>query len=119
MICGVGTDIVEVERMKKSIENTRFLERYFTKAENEYFMLKRYNPQTIAVTFAAKEAVSKAFGTGFRGFDLNDIEVLRDDLGKPYVCLYNNALKIADGAKLHLSLSHTSEYAAAFVVMEK
>ncbi len=119
MIYGVGTDIVEVDRMKKAIENTGFLERYFTKSENEYFMLKKYNPMTIAASFAAKEAVSKAFGTGFRGFKLTDIEILRDSLGKPYVCLYNNALKKADGAKLHLSLSHTDSYATAFVVMEK
>lgn len=119
MICGVGTDIVEVDRMKKAIENTGFLERYFTKSENEYFMLKKYNPMTIAASFAAKEAVAKAFGTGFRGFKLTDIEILRDGLGKPYVRLYNKVEKMTDGAKIHLSLSHTTDYAVAFAVMEK
>ncbi len=119
MIIGIGTDLVEISRMSKSIENTGFLTRYFTEAENEYFMLKKYNPQTIAASFAAKEAVSKAFGTGFRGFSLKDIEVLRDNLGKPYIKLYNNAKKLADGACVHLSLTHTGDYASAFVVLEK
>ena len=119
MITGIGTDIVEISRMMKSIENTGFLTRYFTQAENEYFMLKKYNPQTISASFAAKEAVSKAFGTGFRGFKLKDIEILHDELGKPYVMLYNEAKKMADGAIIHLSLSHTEHLAQAFVVIEK
>lgn len=119
MITGIGTDIVEISRMMKSIENTGFLARYFTQAENEYFMFKKYSPQTISASFAAKEAVSKAFGTGFRGFSLKDIEILRNELGKPYVVLYNEAKKIADGARIHLSLTHTEHLAQAFVVMEK
>lgn len=119
MILGVGTDIVEIQRMEKSIENTGFLKKYFTEKENEFFLLKKYSPQSIAATFAAKEAVSKAFGTGFRGFSLKDIEILRDNLGKPYINLYNEAKKLSNGAKLHLSLSHTSKNAVAFVVMEK
>ena len=119
MILGIGTDIVEIERMIKSIENTGFLSRYFTDAENEYFMLKRYSPQTISGCFAAKEAVSKAFGTGFCGFSLKDIEILHDKLKKPYVKLYNNALNMADGATIHLSITHTQHFACAYVIMEK
>ena len=119
MISGIGVDIVEISRMEKSIENSRFLTRNFTTAENEYFMLKNYNIHTIAAAFAAKEAVSKAFGTGIRGFNLTDIEILHDKLGKPYVNLYNKCLEIANGAKINLSLSHTGDYAVAFVVMER
>ena len=119
MIIGIGTDVVEISRMMKSIENSGFLKRYFTDAENEYFMLKKYSPQTISASFAAKEAVSKAFGTGFRGFNLKDIEVLHDNLGKPYIKLYNNAQKLADGGKIHISLTHTENFACAFAILEK
>lgn len=56
MIIGIGTDIIEVSRLAKAIENSRFLERYFTESENAYFLLKNRNPQTIAASFAAKEA---------------------------------------------------------------
>lgn len=119
MITGIGTDIVEISRMEKSIENTGFLERYFTDTENKYFMLKKYNPQTIAATFAAKEAVSKAFGTGFSGFSLKDIEIIHTELGKPYIKLYNDAKDLSNGARLYLSLSHTEHNAVAFVVMER
>ena len=119
MIYGIGTDIVEISRLAKAIENSRFLIRYFTEAENEYFLLKNNNPQTVAASFAAKEAFSKALGTGFRGFALKDVEVLRDKSGKPYINVYNNAKRLADGGKIHLSLSHSHKYATAFVVIEK
>lgn len=118
MIIGIGTDIVEIPRISKLTENSRFLERYFTKAENEYFLTKHKNPQTVAASFAAKEAFSKALGTGIRGFSLNDIEVLRDDLGKPYINVYNNAKKMVLDATIHVSLSHSAKYATAFVVIE-
>lgn len=119
MITGIGTDIIEISRLARAIENSRFLSRYFTEAENEYFLLKNNNPQTIAASFAAKEAFSKALGTGFRGFGLRDVEVLRDKLGKPYINVYNNAKIFTDGGKIHLSLSHSHKYATAFVVIEK
>lgn len=119
MISGIGTDIVEISRLAKAIDGSRFLERYFTERENEYFLLKNNNPQTVAVSFAAKEAFSKALGTGFRGFSLRDVEVLRDKLGKPYINVYNNAEKMVNGGTVHVSLSHSKEYATAFVVIEK
>ena len=119
MITGVGTDIVEVFRIEKSMQNERFLADYFTNAENDYFKLKKYNPQTVSASFAAKEAVSKALGTGFLGFSLKDIEILHDEKGKPYVNLYNNAKKLADGGIFNLSLSHTKDFAVAFAVLEK
>lgn len=117
MIIGIGTDIAEVGRIKTAAEKKGFCERFFTEAENELFKSRKYSAQTIAANFAAKEAFSKALGTGVRGFALKDVEVLRDELGKPYIKLYNS-LSDAD-YKVFVSVSHTKEYATAFVILER
>ena len=75
----------------------------------------------LAGDFAVKEAVSKCFGTGIRGFSLPDIEVLRDDLGAPYVRLYGGALaryEALGGQSLSVSISDTRELVMAFAVLE-
>ena len=121
MIKGIGTDIAEIERIKKSIQNPSFCKRFFTENENLYFKQKNCLPQSIAGVFCVKEAVSKALGTGILGFSLKDIEVLHTELGKPYVVLHNNAAKLfeAVGAKnVHVSISHSNENAIAFAVIE-
>ena len=122
MIIGIGTDIIEIDRVNQAVErNQRFLTRYFTQAEVELFKKRKNNKSTIAANFADKEAVSKCFGTGIRNFALKDIEVLRDDLGKPYVQLYNNALKLKEdmGIKnLLVTISHSNDNAVAFAVAE-
>lgn len=116
----IGVDMVELNRIKKSLEkNERFLERNFTEAERALFAEKSNPLQSIAANFAGKEAVSKVFGTGIRGFNLNDISIERDALGKPIVILYNGALEKANQLKIQrveLSLSHTSEHAIAFAM---
>lgn len=116
----IGVDMVELNRIKKSLEkNERFLERNFTEAERALFAEKSNPLQSIAANFAGKEAVSKVFGTGIRGFNLNDISIVRDELGKPIVVLYNGALEKAREMKIErveLSLSHTSEHAIAFAM---
>lgn len=119
MIDGIGTDIVEISRVAKLIENTGFLQKHFTTAENEYFLSKNKNPQSVAASFAAKEAFSKALGTGIRGFSLKDIEVLHNEMGKPYIVVYNGAKELLGEGKVFLSLSHCNEYATAMVVIEK
>lgn len=119
MIYGIGCDIIEIERVASADE--RFLEKHFTKAERELFERKKH-PQTVAANFAAKEAFSKALGTGVRGFSLNDVEVLRDELGKPYIKLYGNAKEICKNAgvgEIFVTLSHSKELAMAYVVLEK
>ncbi len=120
MVIGNGVDIIEIERMRKIIEKKpRFLERNFTLKERELFLEKKMHPATIAAGFAGKEAVSKAMGTGIRGFNLIDIEVLRDVLGKPCVNLYGNAKEVATSKGIEsfeISLSHTDETAIAFVI---
>lgn len=123
MIVGIGTDLIEIERIKKAVDKSEhFLTRYFTDKEIAYFNSKKNNYESIAANFAVKEAVSKAIGTGFRNFSLKDIEVLRDDLGKPYVNLYNRANEIISKLNmttLHVSISHSRTNAIAFVVIER
>lgn len=119
MIFGIGCDIIETRRIAKA--DDRFLEKHFTEAERELFQKKK-QPQTIAANFAAKEAFSKALGTGVRGFFLNEVEVLRDDMGKPYINLYGNAKELCNNAgvgEIFVTLSHSKELAMAYVVLEK
>jgi holo-[acyl-carrier protein] synthase len=113
----IGIDIIEIDRVKKSLDKReRFLERNFTKAEIDYFKSKNFKVETIAGNFAAKEAISKAIGTGIRGFDFRDIEILRDNLGKPIVITYNNLSEICINyniKEIKVSISHCKEYAVA------
>ncbi len=119
MISGIGTDIIEIGRIEKAISDTSFCARFFSKAENEYFLEKNNNPQTIAGNFAAKEAFAKALGLGFRKMALADIEVLRDSLGKPYICISGSAKKLLGDRRVHVSISHSRKYATAYVVIEE
>lgn len=121
MIKGIGTDIVEIARIKKSIENKRFLDKYFTAQENTLFKKRDYRVETIAGNFAVKEAVSKVLGTGFIGFTLTDIEVLRDHRGKPYIHLYREAKNLAQASQIrdiHVSISHSEHYVVAVAIGE-
>ena len=93
MIIGVGIDITEIERIKKILEKDGFIERFFTENEAQDFAERKFSPQTVAGTFAAKEAASKALGTGIRGFNLKDVEVLHNSLGAPYLRLHRDAEK--------------------------
>ena len=122
MIRGIGTDIIEIQRISKAIErNSNFIKKVFTENEQQYFKTWNNNKHTIAGIFAAKEAVSKALGTGIRGFGLRDIEILHDNLNKPLVNLNlkviekNNLKKY----KFHLSISHSNDNAIAFAVLEE
>ena len=84
MVIGIGTDIIEIKRIKEAVtKNPRFIEKCFTVNEQEFFNNKKNSFQSIAGTFAAKEAVSKALGTGFTIFELKDIEILRDKMESP------------------------------------
>ena len=121
MIIGIGTDIIEIDRIEKVMMRTSsFIEKSFTSNEIEYFKLKGLKGNVIAGNFAAKEAISKALGTGFRGFGLQDIEVLRDELGKPVVNLSHKIYKLLDIKEfnMHVSISHSKENAIAYAVME-
>ncbi len=118
MIIGVGTDLIEIERIKKACGKEAFLSRVYTEEERRQAGGKA---SRLAGNFAVKEAVSKVFGTGFRSFELKDIEVLRDELGKPYVKLYRGAESLAEDlhiCRIHVSITNTEEYVMAFAVGE-
>lgn len=118
MIKGVGTDLIEIERVKKACAKEAFLLRVFTEQECRQ---AGGCAARLAGNFAVKEAVSKVFGTGFRGFSPRDIEVLRDELGKPYVNLYGKAKETAKKLgirRLFVSISNTARYASAYAVGE-
>ena len=121
MIIGIGTDIIEIHRIENiMIRTSSFIEKSFTNNEIEYFKSKGLKGNVIAGNFAAKEAISKALGTGFRVFGLKDIEVLRDKLGKPVVnlsCKIYELLEIKE-FNIHVSISHSKENAIAYAVME-
>lgn len=121
MIKGIGNDIVEIDRIKKVIERPQFIEKYFTGREIDLYHTRQKNVEILAGNFAVKESVSKVFGTGVRGFGLKDIEVLRDEFGKPYVLLHNEAKKLAEQMQINqlfVSISHSEKYAIGFAVGE-
>ncbi|WP_276855258.1 holo-ACP synthase [Enterocloster lavalensis] len=118
MILGVGTDLVEIDRVRKACERDSFVVRTFTELERRQAggKISRF-----AGSFAVKEAVAKALGTGFRAFMPIDIEVARDELGKPYVNLYRGARALAHELgveRIEVSISNTAEHAMAFAVAE-
>ncbi len=118
MIFSVGVDIVEIERVKKAILNSSFTKMVFTENEQKFLKTKA---QSFAGNFAAKEAVVKAFGTGFGAISPKDVEILRNEAGKPYVVFYNAALDFIKTNKItavHISISHDRSSAVAFAVAE-
>jgi holo-[acyl-carrier protein] synthase len=115
----IGVDIIEINRIEKVVKRwgKTFLERVFTPAE-----LKLYgNTASLAARFAAKEAVLKAIGACDKGISWQDIEILAEDSGKPLVNLTGKANFEADAAaiyQINISLSHSKDYAVAFVIGE-
>lgn len=124
MIVGTGVDVVEVARIRAAWERfgNRFLARVFTPEEIRYCTSKLNSAERLAARFAAKEAGMKAIGTGLRhGVTWHDLEVVRLPSGKPGLRLTGKAAQFAAqlGCKqAHLSLSHTTEQAIAFVILE-
>ncbi|MDH2336645.1 holo-ACP synthase [Clostridium perfringens] len=126
MIIGIGVDIIEIERVRQAIQNNKnFLSKLFTEKEIDYFISRNMNSEVIAGNFAAKEAVSKALGTGIRGFSFKDIEIIRNELGKPEVILHSGAKLIGNklignnnSLRIHLSISHNNSSAIAYSVLE-
>jgi holo-[acyl-carrier protein] synthase len=124
MILGTGIDIIEVARIASSFEKfgERFVNRILLPDEIAYCLSHRKPAPFLAARFAAKEAVSKAFGTGI-GAQLGwqDIEIRRQESGEPFVVLHGKGKVLLEtrGAKqLHVSLSHTEHYAAATAILE-
>ena len=113
MIRGIGVDIVRCSRMEG--KEPRFYERFLSAEELRHEVTAEY----AASRFAAKEAFSKALGTGIRGFSMKEVSVVCDDLGRPSFRLEGNAEALARGLAFHLSISHEREYAVAMVVADE
>jgi holo-[acyl-carrier protein] synthase len=124
MIVGLGTDLAEVLRIRKSVERygDRFLNRIYTAKERTYSLSKANAAERLAARFAAKEAGMKAIGTGWHhGVTWRDFEVVNEPSGKPVLNLTGVAQRIADQlgvARISLSMTHTAQMAFAVVILE-
>ncbi|NLE20170.1 MAG: holo-ACP synthase [Clostridiales bacterium] len=122
MILGVGTDLCEISRMERLLQDGSFLKRYFDAREQDDILSRGvFSASTMAANFAAKEAFAKALGEGFYGIPLAEVAVLRRGNGAPYLELTGQAAAAADKAGVlatHLSLTHEGSYALAFVILE-
>jgi holo-[acyl-carrier protein] synthase len=125
MILGIGIDIIEVARVQASHERfgERFLNRLLLADEIAYCLSHKNPAPFIAARFAAKEAISKAFGTGIgASLGWQDMEIRRKDSGEPFVILHGKGKKLFKSRRvknLLISLSHTANYAAATAVLER
>jgi holo-[acyl-carrier protein] synthase len=118
-IKGLGNDIIEIARIRQSIERHghHFLSRLFTAREQDHCYKFQDPVPHFAGRFAAKEAIVKALGTGFGAqVAWHDIEVLSDDLGKPVVLVSDALLKRFETPHLLVSISHGTEYATAVAI---
>jgi holo-[acyl-carrier protein] synthase len=123
MIVGIGIDIIEVERIAQAIERygEQFLRRIYTDHEREYCERAHATRMVhYAARFAAKEAFSKAIGTGITsGFRFRECGVINAASGKPQIALSGDLAGRWSSHRIHLSLSHTHQYAVACVVIEQ
>jgi holo-[acyl-carrier protein] synthase len=122
-ILGIGMDVVETRRIAESMERfgDRFLRRVFLDGEVAYARGMKFPHLHLAARFAAKEAISKAFGTGIgKEIGWRDMEIVREPSGQPRVALHGRALTYAQArgvVEVHISLSHTADYGAASAVI--
>lgn len=122
MIIGIGTDIIQTERIAKGMESIGFKEKVFSEAEIFYCERRANSAESFAARFAAKEAFFKALGTGWRGgMAFNEVQVVNDKLGKPSIELLGETHAIVQKREIksiHVSLSHVKEMAIATVILE-
>ena len=122
MIRGLGCDVCAIPRMRKLIENPRFLERWFTAEERAYINARNRRAETAAGIFAAKEAFVKALGTGFSGLAPDQVCVSHDENGAPLYALTDRmraAMEARGADAAFLSISHDGDVAMAAAVLEK
>ena len=123
MIIGIGTDIIEIERVRRAVAGEHFKDKVFTTKEQNYcdYCESRgaQSAASYAARFAAKEAFFKSLGTGIFT-SLTEVEILNDELGKPQIFLYGKAKTFFENLraeKIFVSLSHCKDYATAFVII--
>jgi len=123
-VIGIGVDLVECARIQHSLDRfgDRFLRRVFTDGEIEYATSMKFPARHLAARFAAKEAVSKAFGTGIgKNMGWRDIDVRKKPSGEPYLVLSGGAEVLAKERSITnalITLSHTDNHAMAMIVLE-
>ncbi|BCL71255.1 holo-(acyl-carrier-protein) synthase [Vibrio nigripulchritudo MADA3029] len=124
-IFGLGTDIAEIERFEKSLSRLgeAFAKRILTTIELSQYNSTKQQARFLAKRFAAKEAASKALGTGIaKGVTFHDFVITNDENGKPLLSLHNQALTYANEngvTQVHLSISDERHYAVATVIFER
>ena len=119
MVLGIGNDIVEIQRIRASITrySHRFLDRLFTRLEQDYCSNRKDSALHFAGRFAAKEAVVKALGTGFsQGIAWTDIEIVNEQSGKPIVIFSDSLNALLGYPQVLISISHCHSYATAFAI---
>lgn len=125
MILGIGIDLVNIPRIERLLQNweDRFKKRVFSQKEIDNSQRYRRSSERFAANFAVKEAFFKAIGNGFKGnIRMVDIEVLRDQYGKPYINFHGKAKQVAETARInsvYVSISHDGDYATAVVILER
>jgi len=123
LIHGIGSDIVKISRIENSISRSEgFAAKLFTSGENGYCESKAYPAQHFAANFAVKEAFIKAFGVSMAaGMRFHDFVLCHHEDGRPYIELHGETKRLFDEKQLksvHVSISHDTDYAVAFIVIE-
>ena len=124
MVVGLGVDIVQNDRIQGIIDKwgDKFLSKIFTKTELDFINKHEQKMQRYASNYAVKEAFVKALGTGFRnGINFHNIQVRRDELGKPFIELMGTTKSFAEQKginKIHTTISHEKDYSVAVVIFE-
>ncbi len=122
MVRGIGVDIIEIDRIRESVEGLgdRFLHKVYTSREIKYCSAKQNRFQHFAARFAAKEAVSKALSTGWAGeFRWKDVEVMNAPSGQPLITLHGKLKETLAPARIFVSISHSDSHVVAMVVIEE
>ncbi len=121
MVLGVGIDIIEIDRIKKSVDRfgDLFLNKIFTKTELKYSLSRANKYQHLAARFAAKEAIAKALATGWsKGFRWKDIEIFNEKNGMPKVKLTGQLANFVSREKsLKITMSHSENYVTCFAIL--
>ena len=124
-ILGIGVDIIENNRIKNSLKNTKFKKRIYTDNELRQYVLSKNKNNYFSKRFAAKEAFAKALGTGFRmNLNFKDIEIIKDKMGKPEYIKTKKITKIVQkkfkvkNFNCFLSISDDKDYSTAFAIIQ-
>ncbi len=116
MIVGIGTDIVKIDRVLNAIKNEKFIDKLYSEKEKELIKIRK---SISASNFCVKESFVKALGTGFRGINAKEIEVLRDDFDKPYISLLGDLkIRVGEDINIFVTISHTDEHVTSTVILE-